>query len=556
MATERRTACIALLVLGLWIGVGRSAGAPALLDQKGQLGEASGKLDSGEFFEPFTLKVKAGQVIGARVVADGFTPYLIASLEEAARLDVEGHGDDAMFLLVAPADGELRLVVTTDKAGEKGSFQVTVTDGYVEGRLAAGDGKLESGELNDLIPAWLPVGARLTATCTSTEFDAYLLYHAGDNKAEVDDTVGLGTDAQIVVAGDPPGAQELRVTTHKPGESGAYRIQVATGEPAPVATASSTARLGKGDPTLPTGEFFHSYGFYAVAGQAYTIAAQSKQVDTYLTLKEAGGARHENDDHQGQTDAQIVFEAASTGQARIVVTSSKVGEEGTYSLVVSAGGAGATRTLLAEHGALDQNDQKMDSGELYDRYEVDVPADRRVTVRAESKAFDTYVILEVPGATEQVDNDDEKPDESNSRVTVTPTKAGKMAVYVTSKRVDQTGDYSLSVVLEAREAAQETPAGVLALGGSVDGSLAAGDAALESGEFYDKYTLTGRAGQSVKVTATSRAFDTYLIVQQPGGRNLDNDDLEGLDHASQVTFEFPEDGDATVVVTSAQKGES
>nr|NIQ54599.1 serine protease [Gemmatimonadota bacterium]NIU74804.1 serine protease [Gammaproteobacteria bacterium] len=50
--------------------------------------------------------------------------------------------------------------------------------------------------------------------------------------------------------------------------------------------------------------------------------------------------------------------------------------------------------------------------------------------------------------------------------------------------------------------------------GSADrlsGSLAAGDAMLPDKSYYDDYTFSARAGQTVMVDMWSQAFDTYVI---------------------------------------------
>lgn len=87
------------------------------------------------------------------------------------------------------------------------------------------------------------------------------------------------------------------------------------------------------------------------------------------------------------------------------------------------------------------------------------------------------------------------------------------------------------------------------------GSLEDGDQTLEgSGEYMDAYTFEAQEGQLITVTMTSDAFDTYLIVQSPGGERTMNDDAGGSDR-SQVDMVASEGGTWTVVATSFSSGE-
>ena len=53
----------------------------------------------------------------------------------------------------------------------------------------------------------------------------------------------------------------------------------------------------------------------------------------------------------------------------------------------------------------------------------------------------------------------------------------------------------------------------------------------------DRYSLEGRAGQQVEISATSEAFDTYLILQNDRGEGLAEDDDGGDGNQGTVTPE-------------------
>ncbi|HSG66025.1 MAG TPA: hypothetical protein VLD39_13535, partial [Gammaproteobacteria bacterium] len=90
----------------------------------------------------------------------------------------------------------------------------------------------------------------------------------------------------------------------------------------------------------------------------------------------------------------------------------------------------------------------------------------------------------------------------------------------------------------------------------VRGALEIGDAVLEAGEYCDYYTFRGRPGAMAVVMLTTADFDPYLIVRAPSGDQLDNDDYEGDESRSVVTFPMRESGTYTIGVTSYDSAET
>jgi len=82
-----------------------------------------------------------------------------------------------------------------------------------------------------------------------------------------------------------------------------------------------------------------------------------------------------------------------------------------------------------------------------------------------------------------------------------------------------------------------------------EGALEDGDTVLESdGSLYDVYTFEGETGQSVTVNLSSSEFDTYLLLIDPEGQLLEqNDDAAEDDMNSSLTVTLPSDGTYTVV---------
>lgn len=96
----------------------------------------------------------------------------------------------------------------------------------------------------------------------------------------------------------------------------------------------------------------------------------------------------------------------------------------------------------------------------------------------------------------------------------------------------------------------------LRIGGAVDGELSKIDAQLDSGEYADRYTFHGRAGQAVRMRMTASGFDPYLMLRGPGGVSEDNDDEGGGSTDAVLALTLPSTGTYTISATSYQAGET
>ncbi|MEZ4421844.1 MAG: caspase family protein [Gemmatimonadota bacterium] len=88
------------------------------------------------------------------------------------------------------------------------------------------------------------------------------------------------------------------------------------------------------------------------------------------------------------------------------------------------------------------------------------------------------------------------------------------------------------------------------------GTLRAGDARLESGEFVDRFEIEAAPGDTLVADLTSSEFDPYLYVRSPSGQQTDNDDWEGDATHARIELPVDEAGTWTVAATSFQPGES
>ncbi len=70
--------------------------------------------------------------------------------------------------------------------------------------------------------------------------------------------------------------------------------------------------------------------------------------------------------------------------------------------------------------------------------------------------------------------------------------------------------------------------------------------------FFDIYTFEGKAGQEVILEMSSNEIDSYLILLDPTGKELAQDDDGGENRNAKIRVTLPENGTYTVLANSAQ----
>lgn len=341
-------------------------------------------------------------------------------------------------------------------------------------------------------------------------------------------------------------------------------------------------RLQAGDATLDSGEFIDRYGFQARRGDIYEATLSGSGLDPYLLVRGPGGLSEDNDDDpgaRGSRDSRIRFTIPADGEVTLGATTYESGETGSYTLrlrAVSGGAAapaparqtagGTIRLGQSVSGTLENGDATLNSGEYVDSWRFSGRRGQQLDIRLTSSAFDPYVAINGPDSFSEFNDDDATTAGSrDSRLIVTLPSDGDYTISATSYQSGERGAYRLSVQdgagvekppsVSIPAAEQATPGGEIALGQTISGSLTPGDDTLDSGEYFDRYTFTGRRGDRVAVQLTSSSFDAYTIVRSPSGEQFDNDDGEdGTDSHQQIIL--PEDGQYQVQVTSYRPGET
>lgn len=88
-------------------------------------------------------------------------------------------------------------------------------------------------------------------------------------------------------------------------------------------------------------------------------------------------------------------------------------------------------------------------------------------------------------------------------------------------------------------------------------ALGPGDEQLSSGEYFDRVTFSGAAGNVVVIELTSSEFDPFLIIIDGNEQVVaQEDDSPGMGLNVRLTFTLPSTGQYTLIVTSALPGET
>jgi hypothetical protein len=198
----------------------------------------------------------------------------------------------------------------------------------------------------------------------------------------------------------------------------------------------------------------------------------------------------------------------------------------------------ATHTLgSTTTGELALTDCKLGDGSFVDFYAVTIPTSGTYVFDQTSTAFDTYLALLTFTGTVIGVNDDLSPTVPDSRLkAIVP--AGTYIIGANSFLANKVGNYSLV------SAASATPVtnceDVFVLPGITSLQGVQTTDCITNGFFSDEYVIFLTAGQTITVSMTSSAVDSYLEIRADGSAAVlvSNDDIDGTTNA-RVTYTVP-----------------
>ncbi|KQY73550.1 hypothetical protein ASD25_27180 [Brevundimonas sp. Root1423] len=367
---------------------------------RGQLARGDDTLQSGEYADEFTFTVRRGQTYELTLSSSAFDPYLLVrgpgGLSEDNDDDPAARGShDSRIRFTAPANGQVEVSATSYEPGETGAYTLTLGGAAapaassqaaattpdrpvrlgqtLDGRLAAGDRQLDSGEYINSYVLRGRRGQTLDLRLTSTAFDPYVgISGPGGFSAFNDDDPAVtdGRNSRLVVTLPADGDYRITATSYASGEQGSYRLAVldgagaATPPPAAVrpserASANGGITIGQtvsgsldaGDDTLDSGEYVDSFRFTGRRGQRVAVELTSSAFDAYTILRTPSGDQQENDDaRDGGHDSRLDTVLAEDGEYEVMVTSYAPGETGSYRFSVSPS-LGSPRQASVQGGA-------------------------------------------------------------------------------------------------------------------------------------------------------------------------------------------------------------
>ena len=219
-------------------------------------------------------------------------------------------------------------------------------------------------------------------------------------------------------------------------------------------------------------------------------------------------------------------------------------------------------------GRLDSNSSVLeDDNSYYARYTFEGKAGQRLVISMTSSDLDAYLILLSPNGND-LGQDDNGAGGKNSKITVTLPEDGTYTVLANTHSAREIGRYSLQASASGgggtvnggvnggangstpRPNASQQASGSLPL--QIQGSLGASSQILQSDRsLYQEHIFQGTVGQRITISLESREFDSYLILLDPDGKKIgENDDASSNTMDSALTVTLPSTGTYRVIANT------
>ncbi|HET6765629.1 MAG TPA: PPC domain-containing protein [Longimicrobiaceae bacterium] len=191
----------------------------------------------------------------------------------------------------------------------------------------------------------------------------------------------------------------------------------------------------------------------------------------------------------------------------------------------------------------------------YKLYSIRGTAGQAIRVTMRSSAFDSFLTLgrSTGGTFTTLRFNDDGAGGNDSQIDFTYPADGEYLIRANSVS-ESTGAYTLQVE-------QGVPAGpvvnhAISMGQTVTGSLSDRSPQESDGTFYEQYTFTGQAGQTVQITQKSSDFDSYLSFGRLNGstfESLKTDDDGAGGNDSKIVFTLPSSGTYAIHANSLSR---
>lgn len=460
-------------------------------EARGSLDGRDATDDEGRPYEPWRLRLAAGQSVAISLSSDAFDARVQIGRGTGEAYEVLGENDDgpdgtdSRLIFTAPEAGDYLVRASVFAEGE-GDYTLNVEDApppppaepitigqTVEGELGDDDAVDENSVRHDAYRITLGEGQRIAVTLRSGDFDSFLSARpAGSTDAsrviEDDDGLGEGLHSRLTITAASAGDWIIHARGLSSSTAGAYRLSVEEIAPDPVPTPSTLGQgviegeIGEGDATGDGGRRFDAYAITGVEGRRMRAIMRSGDFDAYLELGSEGETftpLMSDDDGLGEgTDSRLDFTFPDNGTYILRASPLSSGEEGLYSLELLDRGLppepGSILVGATVRGALDEDSATNDMGAPYDDYAVTLEAGQKLRLTMVSNAFDAFLALAKAEEAEGIifsplASDDDGLSDTHSKIDITIEDAGDYVIRAASLAPGGEGDYVLTV--EARD---------------------------------------------------------------------------------------------------------
>lgn len=552
----------------------------------GRLTEADARTpDDGFRHDAWSFSTRQGQRIELTLTSSDFDAYLEVVPADG---DAPGHvnddagtdgSTDSRVRFTSPG-GDWTVRVRGFEPDALGDYALTLTerppapraprptalrlDRPVNGDVSDRDPENDDGVPYDAYSLRLRQGERVLLTLASDAFDPVLRVGtaSGQDFAELaaNDDDGQGLNSRLVFQAPSSGDFVIRVSPVGEG-AGAYVLTAAEAPPlAPAADlgwdASVSGTLTATDGTNVDGKVADSYRFAGRQGQRVQVDLTAADFDAYLELRDGADPSSllaEDDDGGPEgTNSRLIHILPADGVYQVDVRSFAPGGVGDYQITLTElppeRPAEAIAFGAVVQGEIDDEDPRDSEDRGYDSYAFSGVEGQRVQAIVRSGDFDAFVrVGTADGEFQELASDDDGLAEgTDSRLNFTLPSDGDYVLRVSPLGPDSTGLYSL----ELKDRGPKPQPGSVIVGASVRGELTETDDAAADGSWFDSYRIHAKAGEPLRFTLASNAFDAFLIVgrdKDDGGFEvLGSDDDSFSDTHARLDWTPTEDGDYVV----------
>lgn len=548
---------------------------------EGSLSEADASAGAG-IRADYRLRLRAGQRIEAVLRSDAFDAWLgiyedAADEPLASDDDGLGQGTDARLRFAAPRDGVYVMRAQSLGGDETGEYVLSVSEraappragrpqgvrvgSETQGRLDATAPEDEEGRAYRDFSLRLSRDQRVSLRLNSTDFDPMVrigrLSRGGFDELAANDDGDDGLNAFLVFTAPERGDYVIRATSFAGDGDGTFTLligdgpmrgdvrRIAVGQPV-------EGRLGDSSPVNDAGQRADAFRFDGREGQRVRMTLTSGDFDAYLELfhELADGSRESlgsDDDGLGEgTDARLIRELPADGSYVVEARAFGGGGEGAYRLSLDELPPPPKPEPLAfgqtVQGEVSEDGSVDDNGRPFAAYRFSAAQGQRIRAIMRSGDFDAY--LELGEAVEpfvaSASDDDGLGEGTDAQLSYTAPATGDYIIRAMPLGAGSTGLFSLELI----DRGPQPAAGSLLIGSTVRAVLDDDDTLTEDGALADMYRIQVKAGDKLRLTMVSNAFDAFVEIGREAEpfRRLAFDDDGLSDTHARLDWTAPEDG--------------